>query len=355
MNMLTDKNIDAVEEIITPRELRRELPLNPAQEASINRFRETIEAILDGRDVRLLAVVGPCSIHDIRGATEFASKLSDLAHELSDSLFVIMRVYFEKPRGQGRWSGLITDPFLDGGFRIEEGLRMARKFLMHLVRMDLPCGTEALDPIMPQYLGDLFSWMAIGQRASESNAHREMASGLSMPVGFKNAPYRNGVDTAIQAIRTASRAHAFLGVSEDGMTAVMRTKGNAYAHLILRGGDGPNYGRLSISDAQEKLRKASIAGRIVVDCSHGNSEYDPRRQEEIMQDLMAQIERGDNAIVGFMLESYLEWGSQPMSHDPDKMDYGVSVTDPCIDWETTERILREAADRFRRVKELLQY
>jgi len=354
MSALTDKNIEAVEDILTPRELQRELALNPGQEASICRFRETIEAILDGRDVRLLAVVGPCSIHDIRGATEFASRLASLARELNDSLFVVMRVYFEKPRGKGGWSGLITDPFLDGGFRIEEGLRVARKFLMHLLRMDLPAGTEALDPIMPQYLGDLVSWMAIGQRASESNAHREMASGLSMPVGFKNAPYRDGVDTAIHSIRTASRSHAFLGVSEDGMTAVMRTKGNAYAHLVLRGGDGPNYGRLSVGDAEAKLRKAGICGRIVVDCSHGNSEYDPRRQEAVVQDLMAQIERGDNAIVGFMLESYLEWGCQPTSHDPDKMDYGVSVTDPCIDWETTERILREAADRFRKVKESLQ-
>ena len=350
MSSLSDKNIESVEEIITPRELQREIPVTPRQEAAVGKFRQTIEDILDGRDTRLLAVVGPCSIHDIVGATEFASKLSVLARELNDSLYIIMRVYFEKPRGKSGWSGLITDPYIDGGFHIEEGLRVARKFLMHLARMDMPAGTEALNPIMPQYLGDLFSWMAIGQRASESNEHRELASGLSMAVGFKNAPVKGGVDLAIHSIRTASRPHAFLGISEDGATSVLRTKGNEYAHLVLRGGDSPNYGRISIGEAEEKLKKAGLAARIVVDCSHGNSEYDPRNQEEVVKDLLAQIERGNNSIVGFMLESYLEWGSQQTHPDHDKMDYGVSVTDPCIDWPTTERLLREAADRFRRVK-----
>ena len=350
MSSLSNTNIESVEEILTPRELQREIPTTPRQETVVGSARKTIEDILDGRDTRLLAVVGPCSIHDIPGASEFASKLSSLAHELNDSLFIVMRVYFEKPRGKGGWSGLITDPFIDNGFRIEEGLRIARKFLMHLVRMELPAGTEALDPIMPQYLGDLFSWMAIGQRASESNAHREMASGLSMPVGFKNAPFKGGIETAIKSIRTAARPHAFLGISDDGVTAVMRTKGNEYAHLVLRGGDSPNYGRLSIDEAERELKKAGLSARIVVDCSHGNSEYDPRRQEEVMQDLLVQIENGNNSIVGFMLESYLEWGCQQTNTNPDKMEYGVSVTDPCIDWNTTERLLRDAAERFRRVK-----
>lgn len=351
VSALTDKNIVEVEEIFTPRELRRAIPITPRQEMVVGKFRKTIEDILDGRDPRLLAVVGPCSIHDIESATEFASRLSGLAHELSDSLFIVMRVYFEKPRDQSGWSGLLTDPFLDGGFQAEEGLRIARTFLMHLVRMSLPAGTEALDPIMPQYLSDLFSWMAIGQRASESNAHRQMASGLSMPVGFKNAPGKDGVDIAVKSIRTASRAHAFLGLSDDGMTAVMKTRGNPYTHLVLRGGNGPNYGRMSIGRAEETLTKAGLASRIVVDCGHANAEDDPRNQEEVIHDILSQIEGGNTSIVGFMLEGYLEWGCQPISPDPDKMDYGVSVTDSCIDWETTERLLREAADRFSRTIE----
>jgi len=348
VSALTDKNIVAVETIITPRQLRREVPITPRQETLVGRFRKTIEDILDGRDPRLLAVVGPCSIHDIAGATEFASRLSSLAHELNDVLFIVMRVYFEKPRGNSGWSGLLTDPFLDGGFRADEGLRVARKFLMHLVRMELAAGTEALDPIMPQYLGDLFSWMAIGQRASESNAHRELASGLSMPVGFKNAPRKGGVDLAVRSIRTASRPHAFLGLSEEGQTAVMKTRGNAYAHLVLRGGDGPNYGRMSMNQAEAALLKAGLAGRIVVDCGHANADDDPRNQAEVVHDILSQIENGNQSIVGFMLEGYLEWGCQPINPDPDKMEYGVSVTDPCMDWETTERLLREAADRLGR-------
>ena len=350
MSSFSDKNIVDVEEILTPRDLHNEIPFTSRQETVVGKFRQTIEEILDGRDTRLLVVVGPCSVHDIEGATEFATRLSALAHELGDSLFIVMRVYFEKPRGTTGWSGLLTDPFLDGGFHVEEGLRVARKFLMHLARIQLPAGTEALDPIMPQYLGDLFSWMVIGQRASESNAHREMASGLSMPVGFKNAPRKGGVEIAAKSIRTASRSHAFLGVSENGMTAVLKTRGNEYAHLVLRGGDGPNYGRMSIGDAEKELLKAGLAARIVVDCSHGNSEYDPRKQEEVVEDILAQIENGNNTIVGFMLESYLEWGCQTITADPDKMDYGVSVTDPCIDWETTERLLRNAAERFRSVR-----
>lgn len=350
MSSFSDANIIDIEEILTPRELHREIPIAPRQEAIVGTYRKTIEDILDGRDLRLLVVVGPCSVHDIVGATEFASRLSALSHELCESLFIVMRVYFEKPRGNTGWSGLLTDPYLDGGFRIEDGLRVARKFLMHLVRLQLPAGTEALDPIMPQYLGDLFSWMAIGQRASESNAHREMASGLSMPVGFKNAPRKGGVETAAKSIRAASRPHAFLGVSEQGMTAVMKTRGNKYTHLVLRGGDSPNYSRMSIGLAEKELQKASLPQRIVVDCSHGNSEYDPRNQEEVVQDILAQIELGNTSIVGFMLESYLEWGCQQITADPDKMDYGVSVTDPCIDWETTERLLRDAAERFQKVR-----
>lgn len=350
MNAYLDKNITSVTEIPTPREVMQETPLSPRQQAVIGEFRTKIEDILDGRDTRLIAVVGPCAIHDIEGATVFAQKLSSLAHELEDDLLIIMRVYFEKPRGTCGWKGLINDPYLNDSFRMEDGLRVARKFLMHLVKMELPAATEALDPIIPEYLGDMFSWMAIGQRTVESNAHREMASGLSMPVGFKNAPGKDGIQTAINAIKTASRPNRFLGISIDGALAVLETKGNDYSHIILRGGDSPNYGRFSIAETDRALSKAGLPIRIVVDCSHGNSESDPQNQAEVLADVLAQIENGNNSIVGFMLESYLEWGCQTLKNDPDDMDYGVSITDPCIDWDTTERLLRDAAERFSRVK-----
>ena len=341
--------IESADEIITPAALRRELPLAAGMGAAIAGYRNTIEAIIDGADPRLLAIVGPCSIHDIAGATEFAKRLSALAHELSDSLFIVMRVYFEKPRGITGWSGLITDPFLDGGFHVPEGLRAARKFLSHLARMDMPAATEILHPWTPAYLGDLFAWSAIGQRAAESNTHRNIASGLGMPVGFKNAPRAGGIETAIKSIREAARPHAYLGTSENGALATILTRGNDYAHLVLRGGDGYGFGGGSVGFAEKKLAQNSLPARIVVDCSHANSEDDPHNQEAVLRDLLTLIESGNTTIIGFMLESYLEWGAQPITADPDKMDYGVSVTDPCIDWDTTERLLREAADRHDRI------
>ena len=350
MSSYPDKNITNITGISSPNEILREIGITPRQRALVGEFRKKIEDILDGRDLRLLAVVGPCSIHDIEGATEFAKRLSSLAHELEEDLMIVMRVYFEKPRGTCGWKGLICDPYLDGTFRFEDGLRISRKFLTHLVRMELPAATEALDPIVPQYLGDLFSWMAIGQRTVESNAHREMASGLSMPVGFKNAPNKDGVETEIRGIRTASRPNAFLGLSYDGTLSVLETKGNDYAHIVLRGGSSPNYGRLSISSTERALSAAGLPVRIVIDCSHGNSELDPRKQAEVLDDIMAQIENGNHSIVGFMLESYLEWGSQTLQRERDKIEYGISLTDACIDWETTEKILRNAAERFSRVK-----
>ena len=334
---------------MSPAVLRRELPLAPHLASAAEGFRWVIQSIIDGTDPRLLAVVGPCSIHDIRGATEFAQRLSDLAHELSDSLFIVMRVYFEKPRGASGWSGLITDPCLDGGFRVDDGLRVARKFLQHLLRMDLPAATEILEPWTLAYLGDLFSWFAIGQRASESNAHRNIASGLDTPVGFKNAPRTDGVAAALKSIRAASRPQAFLGLSDNGALATLHTRGNDYAHLVLRGGDVPNFGRGSVASAEKLLEKAGLPARIMVDCSHANSEHDPRNQEAALRDILMQIESGNTSIIGFMLESYLEWGAQNISPDPDKMEYGVSVTDPCIDWETTARLLREAAERHSKI------
>lgn len=347
-----DRCVRSVDPLLSPAELKRFDPMLPQQEKLVAGFRKTIREILDGSDARLLAVVGPCSIHDVEGADEYARRLSALAHELSESLFVVMRVYFEKPRGTSDWSGFLTDPFMDGQFHVEEGLKASRKFLHHLVRMELPAGTEALDPFLPAYLGDMFSWMAIGQRASESNTHRRIASGLPMPVGFKNGPRDDGLKRAAAAIRAASRPQEYLGLGDDGRFSVIRTCGNEYAHLVLRGsGDSPNYGAASISRAEEALEEAGQPQHIVIDCSHGNSHYDPAHQGDVMHDVLAQIENGNTSIAGFMLESYLEWGNQQPRLDRSRLEYGVSVTDPCIDWQTTETLLREAAERFQKVRE----
>lgn len=347
-----DRCVRSVDPLPSPADLKRFDPLLPQQEKLVAGFRNAIRAILDGSDARLLAVVGPCSIHDVVEADEYAKRLSGLAHELSESLFVIMRVYFEKPRGASDWSGFLTDPFMDGQFHVEDGLKASRKFLHHLVRMELPAGTEALDPFLPAYLGDMFSWMAIGQRASESNAHRWIASGLPAPVGFKNGPREDGLSKAAAAIRAATRPQDYLGLADDGRLSVIHTAGNEYAHLVLRGsGDSPNYGAASISRAEEALEAAGQPQHIVVDCSHGNSHYDPAKQADVLHDVLAQIENGNTSIVGFMLESYLEWGNQQPSIGRSRLQPGVSVTDPCIDWPTTEALLREAAERFQKVRE----
>ncbi|MBO7298832.1 MAG: 3-deoxy-7-phosphoheptulonate synthase [Kiritimatiellae bacterium] len=350
MSALFDENISSFECLPSPNEIKKEIPIAPKQQAFIQNSRATIKGILDGRDMRLLAVVGPCAIHDIESATEYAIRLNELAKELEDNLVIIMRVYFEKPRGNGWWKGLINDPFLDDSFRIEQGIRVARKFLAHLAKMGLPAATEALDPVIPQYLGDLISWTFIGQRASESNAHRTLASGLSTPVGFKNSQGPNGLDNAIKGIKTALRPNAFLGINDSGVLSICRTRGNDYSHIVLRGDGGPNYGSLSISKTEEALTKAGLPSRIMVDCSHGNSEENPAKQAYVLGDIMTQIENGNYSIVGFMLESYLGWGSQELKHDKDKLQFGVSVTDPCIDWETTEQLLRDAAARFGALK-----
>ena len=344
--------IRSIDEILTPAELKRFDPILPQQEKNILQFRRTIRNILDGTDVRLLAVVGPCSIHDVEGADEYARKLAALSHELSESLYVIMRVYFEKPRSTTNWSGFLTDPYMDGTFHVEDGLKAARKFLHHLLRMELPAGTEALDPFVPTYLGDLFSWMCIGQRAAESNAHRQIASGLPVPVGFKNALRSDGLQFTAEGIRLASRPHDYLGLNDDGKLSVVHTAGNAYAHLVLRGaGESPNYGSTSINMAEDALERAGVAQHILVDCSHGNSDYEAQRQGDVLHDVLAQIENGNSSICGFMLESYLGWGAQKVELNASKLKYGVSVTDPCIDWETTEALLREAAERFQKVRE----
>jgi 3-deoxy-7-phosphoheptulonate synthase len=348
VNPLNNINIGSVTEIPTPREIQRELPVPPRVQHAVLRFRGGIEDILDGRDPRLLMVVGPCSIHDTKAGVEYAGRLARLAQDLNDQLLIVMRVYYEKPRTSVGWKGLINDPFMDDSFRIDQGLRIARRFLLDVAELGLPAGTEALDPLTPQYIGDLVSWTAIGARTTESQTHREMASGLSTPVGFKNGT-DGSVETAINAIRSALRSHHFLGVTDEGRQAVFCTTGNPYPHVVLRGGTTPNYSSRHIQKVEKALAEAKLPVRIVVDCSHGNSEKDPRKQGDVLRDCLSQIEAGNTSIVGFMMESHLHWGNQPIQRITEKMDYGVSVTDACMDWETTERLLREAHDRYSRI------
>ncbi len=350
MNPLVNINIGSVTELPSPREIQCELPVPPRVQLAVLRARGAIEDVLDGRDNRLLVVVGPCSIHDPKAGLEYARRLAELSKSLDDELLIVMRVYFEKPRTAVGWKGLINDPFMDDSFQVDQGLRLARQFLLDVAALGLAAGTEALDPLAPQYIGDLIAWTAIGARTAESQTHREMASGLSTPVGFKNGT-DGSIETAINAIRAAMRSHHFLGVTAEGRQAVFATTGNAYPHLVLRGGQTPNYSSRNIQRVEEALAAAKLPRRIMVDCSHGNSEKDPRRQAEVLRDCLTQIENGNRSIFGFMLESNLHWGQQPIGRDPARMEYGVSVTDACMDWETTEELLREMHERHGPVRE----
>jgi 3-deoxy-7-phosphoheptulonate synthase len=341
---INNVNIQSIATLTTPYEMRRHLPQTPATQRTVVRGRDTIERILDREDPRLLAVVGPCSIHDLKAAAEYAQRLQALATQIADSIFVIMRVYFEKPRTALGWKGLINDPFMNESFRVDEGLHMARRFLLEVNGLGLPAATEALDPLTPQYIGDLISWTAIGARTTESQTHRELASGLSTPVGFKNAT-DGSIEVAINAIKAAQSPHHFLGFTEAGLPAVFSTAGNPYPHLVLRGGRAPNHDPASVQRTEESLRKAGLPASIIVDCSHGNSEKQPERQAGVLQDILAQLEAGNRSIVGFMLESFLETGSQPFPTDLTQLRYGVSVTDACIGWDLTEKLLRDAHAR----------
>jgi len=326
-----------------PAEIKAAYPLSPALAGQILRSRRTLQNMIDGRDPRLFVVVGPCSIHDVRAAMDYATRLKSLAEVVSDTLVLVMRVYFEKPRTTVGWKGLINDPDMDDSFQVEKGIGVARKLLLDLASLGLPTATEALDPIMPQYLGDLITWYAIGARTTESQTHREMASGLSTPVGFKNGT-DGSLTVAINALKSARQSHHFLGINEDGRTAVMQTRGNAYGHVVLRGGAGrPNYDSVSIALCEKELAKAGLPQRIVIDCSHGNSNKDPALQPLVARDAVEQIVNGNRSIIGLMLESNLEAGNQEIPADRSKLRYGVSVTDGCIDWATTERTLRELA------------
>ena len=340
--LLDNVNVEGMAEIPSPAEVQERLPLTDAAAKTVLEGRETLRAILERRDPRRFVVVGPCSIHDSNAALDYARRLKVLADEVKDTLVLVMRVYFEKPRTTAGWKGFVNDPRMDDSFRIDEGLLRARGLLMQLAEMGLPTGSEALDPICPQYLAELISWYAIGARTAESQTHREMASGLSAPVGFKNGT-DGSLETAINAIKSAALPHGFLGVNQAGRTAVIRSKGNRHGHLVLRGGGGrPNYDTVSVRLAEAALAKAKLPANIVVDCSHANSMKDPALQPLVFTDCLHQVKEGNGSIVGLMLESNLEAGNQPIPEDLSQLRYGVSVTDACIDWPATEETLRRA-------------
>ncbi|MCG5526904.1 MULTISPECIES: 3-deoxy-7-phosphoheptulonate synthase [Halorhodospira] len=343
---VNDVNVANGERLPTPAEIKAEVPLTDAARQTVLEGRQALRDILDGKDQRVFAVVGPCSIHDPEAALDYARRLKALHDELSDYIYVVMRVYFEKPRTTTGWKGLINDPDMDDSFRIDKGLRMGRELLREIAAMGLPTATEALDPYAPQYYGDMVSWTAIGARTTESQTHRELASGLSTPVGFKNAT--DGSQTvAINALQSAASPHSFLGIDQEGRITVIRTRGNQYGHVVLRGGSQPNYDSVSIRLCEQALEKAGMPQRVVVDCSHSNSNKDPALQSMVLEDVIRQIREGNRSIVGVMLESNIGWGSQKLGADPGTLDYGVSITDACIDWETTEQVLREAAGQLR--------
>lgn len=342
---VSDVNIASQELLPTPQSMQELLPLTSAREDFVYQSRKKLQEILAGEDKRLIMVVGPCSIHDLDSAREYAKRLKELERELRQTFFIVMRVYFEKPRTVVGWKGFINDPYLNDSFRIDHGLQKAREFLIELSDLELPAGTEALDPITPQYLHDLISWTAIGARTTESQTHREMSSGLSTPVGFKNAT-DGDIQVAINAMRSASQPHHFLGISKEGQVAVMRTKGNAYSHVILRGGAQPNYDSVHVALCEQELTKSGLRKAIMIDCSHGNSMKNPALQPLVLENGINQILEGSTSIVGFMLESHLNAGNQSIPQDLSSMRYGVSVTDGCIDWGTTERCLRDAHNRL---------
>jgi 3-deoxy-7-phosphoheptulonate synthase len=335
------------DDIPTPAALRQRLPRSHVAAQSVARARSTIRDILDRRDPRMFAVVGPCSIHDPAAGIDYAQRLCKLQEEVGDVLFLVMRAYFEKPRTTTGWKGFINDPDLNGSFLIEKGIVRARQFLLDLCEMGLPVATEALDPLAPNYLGDLIAWYAVGARTTESQTHREMASGLSTPVAFKNGT-DGDIGIAVNAIQSAAHPHSYIGINEQGRVAVVSTSGNRYGQLVLRGGNArPNYDSVSVAMAEQVLAKVGLPANIVIDCSHANSYKNPAFQPVVLSNVLSQVRAGNRSLVGVMVESNIVAGNQAIPADLSQLKYGCSVTDACIDWETTEEMLRDAAAMLR--------
>jgi 3-deoxy-7-phosphoheptulonate synthase len=347
MQITDDLRIESLRPLLPPAILMEEIPISEAATATVVRGREDAAAILRGDDDRLLVVVGPCSIHDPEAAREYAGRLAEVAREHRDDLAVVMRVYFEKPRTTVGWKGLINDPHLDGSFKINDGLRLARRFLLDVVELGVPAGSEFLDPITPQFIADLVSWGAIGARTSESQVHRELSSGLSMPVGFKNGT-DGTIQVAIDAIRSSAHPHHFLSVTKQGHAAIVETRGNRECHLILRGGSkGPNYAEESVAEAARTLEASGLPGRLMVDCSHANSGKEHTRQPLVLSEIARQVADGSTHVFGVMLESFLIDGSQDHTGGGE-LTRGQSITDKCMSWERTEPLFAELAEAVRK-------
>lgn len=346
-NSIDDVNVVSQRVLITPHQLKEEMPLTDVARATVINGRQAVRDILDRKDHRLFLVIGPCSIHDIEAAKDYAQRLKALSDQVSDTLLLVMRVYFEKPRTTVGWKGLINDPYMNDSFKIEDGLHIARRLLLDLAEMGLPTATEALDPISPQYMQDLISWSAIGARTTESQTHREMSSGLSSAVGFKNGT-DGSLTVAVNALHSVSSPHSFLGINDKGQVSVINTRGNAYAHIVLRGGGGkPNYDSVSVALAEKELEAAKVSKNIMVDTSHANSNKDPGLQPLVMENVTNQILEGNKSIIGLMVESHINWGAQKIPADLSQLQYGVSVTDACIDWPTTEKAVLDMANKLR--------
>jgi 3-deoxy-7-phosphoheptulonate synthase len=332
-------NIESIQRLLSPRELKEVHPTTPAANQLVYESRETIKRILAQEDKRFLVVVGPCSVHDPVAVFDYATRLKTLQDATAGEFFILMRVYFEKPRTTIGWKGLINDPHLDGSCDVETGLKRARELLLRITGLGVACATEFLDPIVPQYIGDLVSWAAIGARTTESQTHRELASGLSMPIGFKNGT-DGSLQTALDAMVASRSAHSFLGIDQEGLTSLVKARGNPWGHVVLRGGRGQtNYDAENLRQTAEKLAAAKLPPAIMVDCSHANSGKRYERQEVVWQSLIEQKVAGNDAMIGAMLESFIGAGNQAYPQAREKLQYGVSITDPCIDWGTTERLL----------------
>ncbi len=339
---IENSNVSSFALMPTPFDLHQRLPLSDLAFDNVMRGREALRNIIDRKDKRLFVVVGPCSIHDPEAGLDYARRLKELQEEVADTMLLVMRVYFEKPRTTTGWKGYINDPDMDDSFRVDVGMEKARRFLLDVCELGLPTATEALDPISPQYLGDLIAWTAIGARTTESQTHREMSSGLSTPVGFKNGT-DGDISIAINAVLSSSHPHSFLGINDRGTVSIVRTSGNTYGHVVLRGGgDRPNYDSVSVAIAAQALKKAGLPANLVVDCSHANSYKKPELQPLVMSDVIQQIRHGNDSVVGVMIESNLVSGNQPIPKDLSQLKYGCSVTDGCIGWEETVTMLRNA-------------